>query len=60
MAKHLSKKEFYNSLLRVGLPLVIQQFLSSCLNLIDNLMIGRLGANYIAAVGFANGVYWFL
>ena len=49
--------EFYRSLIIVGLPLMIQQFVSSSLNFIDNLMIGRLGTDYIAAVGFANNTY---
>ncbi|HJH08167.1 MAG TPA: MATE family efflux transporter, partial [Fusobacterium ulcerans] len=36
---------------------MIQQLISSSLNFIDNLMIGRLGTEFIAAVGFANSVY---
>lgn len=53
----LETKIFYKSFLSIGLPLVIQQLVSSSLNFIDNLMIGRLGTDYIAAVGFANNVY---
>lgn len=49
--------EFYKSFLTIGVPLMIQQLISSSLNFIDNLMIGRLGTEYIAAVGFANSVY---
>ena len=49
--------EFYRSFLTIGIPLMIQQLISSSLNFIDNLMIGRLGTEFIAAVGFANSVY---
>lgn len=49
--------EFYKSFITIGIPLMIQQLISSSLNFIDNLMIGRLGTEYIAAVGFANSVY---
>ena len=49
--------EFYRSFLTIGIPLMIQQLISSSLNYIDNLMIGRLGTEFIAAVGFANSVY---
>jgi putative MATE family efflux protein len=49
--------EFYKTFLFMGIPLVVQQLITSSLNFIDNLMIGRLGANYIAAVGFANSIY---
>jgi len=51
------KSEFYRTFLMIGIPLMIQQLVSSSLNFIDNLMIGRLGTDYIAAVGFANNVY---
>lgn len=50
-------KEFYKTFLAIGVPLMIQQLVSSSLNFIDNLMIGRLGTEYIASVGFANSVY---
>lgn len=50
-------KEFYKKFLVIGIPLMIQQLVSSSLNFIDNLMIGRLGTDYIASVGFANSVY---
>lgn len=49
--------EFYRSFLTIGITLMIQQLISSSLNFIDNLMIGRLGTEFIAAVGFANSVY---
>lgn len=49
--------EFYRSFLTIGIPLMIQQLISSSLNFIDNLMIGRLGTEFIAAVRFANSVY---
>lgn len=50
-------KEFYKTFLAIGIPLMIQQLVSSSLNFIDNLMIGRLGTEYIASVGFANSIY---
>ncbi|MDR3259028.1 MAG: MATE family efflux transporter [Fusobacteriaceae bacterium] len=49
--------EFYKTFIFLGIPLVVQQFITSSLNFIDNLMIGRLGTHYIAAVGFANSIY---
>ena len=53
----INLKEFYKTFLAIGIPLMIQQLVSSSLNFIDNLMIGRLGTEYIASVGFANSVY---
>lgn len=50
-------KIFYKKFFMIGLPLTLQQLVTSSLNFIDNLMIGRLGPEYLAAVGFANSVY---
>ena len=52
-----SKKEFYSNFLSIGLPLGVQQFMTSSLNFVDNVMMGKLGAEYIAGVGFANNIY---
>ncbi|MDR1835902.1 MAG: MATE family efflux transporter [Fusobacteriaceae bacterium] len=49
--------EFYKMIFSLGIPIVIQQLVTSSLNFVDNLMIGRLGENYIAAVGFANSLF---
>lgn len=57
LKEKIDLSEFYKSFLTIGVPLMIQQLISSSLNFIDNLMIGRLGTDYIAAVGFANSVY---
>jgi putative MATE family efflux protein len=52
------KRTFYIGLLTIAIPVVIQNLLSSSLNMVDNLMIGRLGENSIAAVGLANQVFF--
>ncbi|NLO97173.1 MAG: hypothetical protein GX091_03735 [Peptococcaceae bacterium] len=43
--------KFYRQMLAIALPVMIQNFLSSLLNLIDTVMVGRLGEVEIAAVG---------
>ncbi|CEO90247.1 MATE family efflux transporter [Syntrophaceticus schinkii] len=47
-------KEFYSQLLVIALPIIIQNFIASSLNMVDTVMIGRLGETEIAAVGLAN------
>lgn len=47
-------KEFLETLLRIGLPIAIQNVLASSLSLIDSLMVGSLGETALAAVGVAN------
>jgi len=49
-----SGKDFYSQLLVIAIPIIIQNFISSSLNMVDTVMIGRLGETEIAAVGLAN------
>lgn len=48
---------FYRKLIGLALPIILQQIVGVSLNLVDNIMIGRLGALPLAAVGAANQVY---
>ncbi len=47
----LDSKSFYKKLTSLALPIAIQSFISSSLNLVDNLMVGSLGETELAAVG---------
>lgn len=53
-------KDFYRLLLTLMLPITLQNLISSSLNLVDNVMIGSLGENAIAAVGLANKTFFLL
>ncbi len=55
-----SDKEYYSALLRIGLPIIIQNFLMSSLNMLGVLMIGQLGETEVAAVGLANQLFFLL
>ena len=50
-------KEYASVMLTVALPVMLQNLISIGLNLVDVLMIGRLGVNELAAVGAANRIY---
>lgn len=50
-------KKFNKSLLIIALPITFQNLIGSSLNMIDTLMIGKVGENEIAAVGLANQVF---
>lgn len=54
-----SDKEFYKKMLKIALPVMIQNFISSFLNMIDTVMVGKLGEIEIAAVGIANQYFFF-
>lgn len=48
---------YYKRLFLLALPLIFQHLITVSLNLTDNVMVGRLGAFPLAAVGVANQVY---
>lgn len=47
----MNKKNFYNNILKIALPVTVQSLLQALLNLIDGIMIGNLGSASIAGVG---------
>lgn len=54
-------KKIYKTFLLLAIPIVIQQILSQSLTFIDQIMIGHLGEEVIAAVGTAGQIssfYW--
>lgn len=55
--KKMTKKEFYRLTLKTVLPLMMQSLLTSSVNFIDQIMVGKLGVSEIAAVGVANKIY---
>lgn len=54
----VESRKFYSILLTLAIPIIVQNFLSSSLNMVDNLMIGNLGEESIAAVGQANQLFF--
>lgn len=58
--KLFADKEFYSRFLQIAIPVTLQQFLSSSLNLTNNILVGQLGDASVAAVGLANQVFFIL
>ncbi len=51
---------YWSVLLTIGLPVALQNLFSSGLNLVDSVMVGRLGDSALAAVGIANAVFFLM
>ena len=51
-----TRRIYFHKVLMIGIPVVLQNLISISLNLLDTIMIGRLGENEVAAVGAANQV----
>lgn len=52
-------RDFYRQMLKLALPIMLQNFISTFLNMIDTVMVGKLGETEIAAVGIANQYFLF-
>ena len=52
-------KEFLRNMLKIALPIILQNLVTSSLNMIDTVMVGRLGEVEIASVGIANQYFFF-
>lgn len=53
----IKDRPFLKMLWVLAIPIVVQNLISSSLNMVDTLMIGRLGEGEIAAVGLANQLF---
>ena len=55
---HEEKTTFYKHMLAVGIPVMLQQLVVVCLNLVDTIMVGKISEEALAAVGAANQIYF--
>lgn len=54
----LSDKSFLKKTFAITVPVALQNLLSNVLNMIDTIMIGQLGEDFVGAVGMANKVFF--
>lgn len=60
MKPHLGvDREFLSKMLKLSIPIMIQNLITSSLNMVDTIMVGKLGEVEIAAVGIANQYFFF-
>lgn len=55
---YLRDKSFYNIMLGIAIPITVQNLISTSLNMVDTVMIGRIGENELASVGIANQIFF--
>lgn len=53
-------RHFYRTLMRLALPVVLQNVIMTSLNLVDTVMVGQLGEASIAAVALGNQIFFLL
>lgn len=60
MKKFIGDKAFYLMVLMLVVPMIIQQGFTSVVNLLDNVMVGRLGTEAISAVAICSQFFFVL
>lgn len=55
--QYIGTKEFYKNTISIAVPVMIQTLITALVNLIDNVMIGSVGADAITAVAISNKYY---
>lgn len=56
--KYKQDKEFYKNLFIIAFPIALQSLITSSLNMLDTMMIGKVGELELASVGIANQYYF--
>ena len=56
LKRFIGTKAFYRTVLTLLIPMVIQQFITSFVSLLDNIMVGSLGTEAISAASISNSV----
>ena len=56
LKRFIGTKAFYRNVLALLIPMVIQQFITSFVSLLDNIMVGSLGTEAISAASISNSV----
>ncbi len=60
LIRSFGDRTFFAALIKIALPITIQQLALSLLNATDVLLIGQLGETAVAAVGLANQIFFLL
>lgn len=56
--KFIGDRKFYHTLLVLIIPIIIQQGISNFVNLLDNVMVGRLGTESMSGVAIVNQLFF--
>lgn len=56
LKRFIGSRAFYRSVLTLLIPIIVQQFITNFVSLLDNVMVGSLGTEAISAASIANTV----
>ena len=52
--KYIGDKAFYRHVLGITIPIIIQNFITNFVGMLDNIMVGRIGTEQMSGVSIAN------
>ena len=56
--KFIGDKAFYKMILGLVLPMIIQNTITNLVNMLDNIMVGRVGTEQMSGVSIANQIFF--
>ena len=56
--KYFGDKNFYKMIMAIALPIIIQSVMTNFVNLLDNVMVGRLGTDQMTGVAVVNQLFF--
>ena len=54
LKKFIGDKSFYKKVITLIIPIIIQQGITNVVNLLDNIMVGRIGTEQMSGVAIVN------
>lgn len=52
--KYIGTKEFYRKVLMIAIPIMIQNFITNFVGMLDNIMVGQIGTDQMSGVAIVN------
>lgn len=56
-SKFIGTKSFYKLVLGIAVPIMIQNFITNFVNMLDNIMVGQMGTAQMSAVSISNQLF---
>lgn len=56
--KYFGDRKFYKMVMTIALPIIIQSVMTNFVNLLDNVMVGRLGTDQMTGVAVVNQLFF--
>ena len=56
LRRYIGTKEFYKSVMAVAVPIMIQNFITNFVGMLDNIMVGQVGTAQMSGVSIVNQI----